>query len=96
MTNVILCSAAEDDFATSLCWYAERSAAAATIFDTEVEHALESIASSPQQYPMCDDRHRCFLMRRYPFQIIYRVIQGDVVVMAIAHSSRAPDFWSNR
>jgi hypothetical protein len=35
-------------------------------------------------------------MRRFPFQIIYRVPGEDVVIIAVAHTSRSPDYWSNR
>jgi hypothetical protein len=46
---------------------------------------------------MCDDRHRFYLLKRYPFQIIYRPISGDQwLIVAVAHSSRRPGYWSNR
>jgi hypothetical protein len=35
-------------------------------------------------------------MRRFPFQIIYRVPGEDVVIIAVAHTSRSPDYWPNR
>jgi len=96
MADVILCSAAEIDYTESLCWYAERSIDAANDFDVELGHALASIASDPQRYPKCDDRHQFFLMRRYPFRIIYRMARDHIVVIAIAHASRSPDYWKSR
>ncbi len=96
MAELILCSAAEVDYTESLCWYAERSIEAANDFDAELNIALDQIKSDPQRFPLCDDRHRFFLMRRFPFRIIYRGIHEDIVVIAIAHASRSPDFWANR
>jgi plasmid stabilization system protein ParE len=96
MGNLIICSAAEDDYTESLRWYAERSIEAANDFDTEFDRALGEITASPERFPRCDDRHRYFLMRRFPFQIIYRVPGEDVVIIAVAHTSRSPDYWSNR
>ena len=72
MAELTVCSAAEEEFSESLCWYAERSEQAAIEFDADVELALQTIATDPQRFPKCDDRHRFYLMRRFPFQIIYQ------------------------
>ena len=96
MANVIICSAAEVDYTESLTWYAANSIDAANDFDAEFGRSLELIAADPERYPLCDARHRYFLLRRFPFRIIYRMIGGDVFVIAVAHSSRSPDYWSDR
>jgi len=96
MAEVLVCSAAEADFAESLKWYADRSIAAANEFDAEVDRAVSEIAADPERFPLCDSRHRYFLLRRFPFRIIYRISRATVVVIAVAHGSRAPDFWANR
>ena len=96
MAELILCSAAEVDYTESLCWYAERSVNVANDFDAELHSALDQIQTAPERFPFCDARHRFFLMRRFPFRIIYRIIHGNIVVIAIAHASRSPDFWVNR
>lgn len=96
MANVIICSAAEVDYAESLKWYAERSIEAANDFDAEFDRAITQIAGAPERFPMCDSRHRYFLLRRFPFRIIYRSVASDVLVIAVAHGSRSPNYWANR
>jgi plasmid stabilization system protein ParE len=95
MDDLTVCSAAEAEFSASLCWYAERSEQAAIDFDADVGLALQAIATDPLRFPKCDDRHRFYLMRRFPFQIIYRVLNNDVTVIAFAHTSRQP-YWNDR
>ncbi len=87
MASLIVCSAAENDYTESLCWYAVRSATAAHDFDAEFSRALDEILSDPSRFPLCDLRQRYFLMRRFPFRIIYRMDGGDVIVIAVAHAS---------
>ena len=70
MTNVTVCSAAEVDYTESLCWYAEHSTDTANSFEQEFDEAILQIANAPDRYPKCDERHRFYLMRRFPFQII--------------------------
>lgn len=96
MANVIICSAAEVDYTQSLKWYAERSIEAADDFDAEFDRAVSQIAADPERFPMCDTRHRYFLLRRFPFRIIYRIIASGIVVIAVTHGSRSPDYWASR
>ena len=96
MTNVIVCSAAEVDYTESLKWYAERSIEAANDFDAEFDRAISKIASDPERFPKCDSCHRYFLLRRFPFRIIYRIVASEVVVIAVAHGSRSSDYWAER
>ena len=96
MADVAITSAAERDFTDSLCWYAERSQRAAEGFEAEFDRTLASIGADPQRFPHCDQRHRFCLMRRYPFQVIYREQADQVVIVAVAHAKREPGYWSNR
>ena len=96
MANVVVCSAAEIDYTESLTWYAKQSDVAANDFDMEFDRALSTISDDPKRFPMCDMRHRFFLLRRFPFRIIYRIVSDDIVVIAVAHSSRSQDYWSDR
>ena len=96
MADLLICSAAETEFAESLRWYAERNIEAAIDFDAEFDRAIGLIGEHPERYPRCDDRHRFFLMRRFPFQIIYRIQGETVVIIAVAHTARQPDYWTRR
>jgi plasmid stabilization system protein ParE len=96
MIDLFVCSAAEAEYADSLSWYAERSVSAAERFDAEFDQALQTIASDPERFPRCDQRHHYYLMRHFPFQIIYRQHQDHWVVVAVAHTAREPSYWSGR
>ncbi len=69
MNEVLILAAAEDEYTASLRWYAERSNSAAKNFEEEFVKAIEAISVDPDRYPRCDDRHRFYLLKRYPFQV---------------------------
>lgn len=96
MNSVQLCSAAETDFTEALRYYATRNPEVALQFDAEVDSALRRIAAGAEQFPAVDDGHRYLQLRRFPFLIIFRVIRDRITVIAVAHSSRSPDFWRGR
>jgi plasmid stabilization system protein ParE len=96
MIDLVICSAAEGEYAEALAWYAERSVQAAERFDADFDLALEKISSDPGRFPRCDERHHFYLMRHFPYQIIYRQHQDHLVVIAVAHTARKPRYWSGR
>jgi plasmid stabilization system protein ParE len=96
MIDILISAGAEKDYLEALCWYAERSQGAASGFEAEFQHALESIAADPDRFPSCDNQHRFFLMRRYPFQVIYREVSAGSIIVAVAHGKRRPGYWVER
>jgi plasmid stabilization system protein ParE len=97
MDEVLFAEAAEEEYTASLTWYAARYPRAAEEFEAEIGHALRAIAEHPERYPLCDDRHRFLLLKRYPYQIIYRnIAERKWLVVAVAYTSRQPRYWVSR
>jgi plasmid stabilization system protein ParE len=84
------------DFDASFDWYSERSATAAERFANAVDSALTRIASQPDLFAAIDARHRECLVRRFPFRIVYRVELERILIVAIAHAKRRPNYWRAR
>jgi plasmid stabilization system protein ParE len=87
---------ARRDFDESFDWYAERSKQAALRFVNAVDAALTVIAANPQRFAEIDNVHRECTVRRFPFRIIYRVVENRIIIVAIAHAKRRPGFWKQR
>jgi toxin ParE1/3/4 len=66
-------------------------------FDAEFDHALIEITQAPDRWAQGSYHTRRFLLRRFPYLVIYRV-QGPtmVQVLAVAHTSRNPNYWKGR
>jgi|SRR5579872_2325803 len=96
MANVSFLSLAEQDYQEALTWYQARNTQAAAGFEAAIEVAVQRICDTPEMSPLCDERHRYYVLRRYPYSIIYRLVSGDVLVVAVAHARRSPTFWQDR
>jgi plasmid stabilization system protein ParE len=77
-------------------WYRERNETAAARFRRELERAIELIAERPEAAPPYVANTRRFLLRRFPFFVVYRVINQRVQVVAVAHARRRPHYWLPR
>jgi len=96
MTKIEFHPEAELDLESARSWYRERSQIAARAFVTEVLRALKNIAVSPNAWPRTRANERRFVLKRFPYSIIYRTRENDVFVTAIAHQRRLPDYWHGR
>jgi plasmid stabilization system protein ParE len=77
-------------------WYRHRNTSAGQSFAAEFERAIDVIRSNPERGPHYLDQTRRFLLRRYPYHIVYRFTENSVQVIAVAHSRRRPGYWRSR
>ena len=77
-------------------WYAERSSSAATGFADEIDTAIAAIEQNPEAWPPHVHATRHYLLRRYPFSVVYRVEATRILVVAVAHGNRRPGYWKSR
>ena len=81
---------------SAIAWYRERNPSAALKFAAEVDRAVEMILASPQRWPRGEHQTRKFVLRRFPFAIIYREKTEAVQMLAVAHGHRRPGYWKQR
>jgi plasmid stabilization system protein ParE len=65
-------------------------------FLASVQDAINRIVLNPRLYPVVErDVHRC-LTKTFPFGVLFREHSDQVVIMAVMHLHREPDYWKNR
>ena len=87
---------AADEVEAAERWYRERNETAATRFRRELDRAVGLIAERPEAAPPYIGNTRRFLLRRFPFFVVYRVFSQRVQIVAVAHARRRPQYWIQR
>jgi plasmid stabilization system protein ParE len=88
---------AEAEAESAVDWYAERSKPAAEGFLDALEVAVQQIGDAPDRWARYLHGTRRYLMKRYPFIVIYREKSASIVeIVAIAHGHRRPGYWRDR
>jgi plasmid stabilization system protein ParE len=77
-------------------WYAERNLDAAIEFQIELENAGRTIQEHPNRWATYLFNTRRYLLKRYPFVIVYRVTDDRIEILAVAHGRRKPGYWKKR
>ena len=97
MAEVRIGEEAEAEYTEALAWYASRSARAADGFEAAFALAVDQIGRTPERFPECDEAgYRFAVLGRYPYSVIYQVTEDVALVVAVAHASRRPGYWTDR
>lgn len=87
---------AEAEMIEAAVYYESRQENLGKRFLASVQDAINSIMINPLLYPVVDlDVRRC-LTRVFPFGVLFRLSDDQIVVVAVMHLSRHPDYWKDR
>ena len=87
---------AEIELDQAIRWYAAQAPGLGNAFLIEVLSAADRIARFPEAWhPLAEGIRRCRLSR-LPYGLIYTIDNGDILVLAVAHLHRRPDYWRDR
>ncbi|MEO8233527.1 MAG: type II toxin-antitoxin system RelE/ParE family toxin [Ignavibacteriota bacterium] len=64
-------------------------------FIKEVDQYIEIIKLFPQSFPVYVVNTRKVVLNTFPYNIIYSIVEDEILIHAIAHQHRYPDYWQN-
>jgi len=67
-----------------------------TDFLDEVDRALRGAVEYPEASPLALGLTRKLVLKRFPYLVMYYLSGDRVVVSAVAHQRRRPDYWRDR
>lgn len=65
-------------------------------FGDEFERVIRLLLEHPELGARLDTSLRHFAFRRFPFSIVYAVVEDLIYIVAVAHGSREPEYWRPR
>ncbi len=82
-------------------WYEARRENLGLELVSAVREALRRVSESPKTWPVVRAvperlEVRRFLLRRFPYSVVFIELDQEIRIVAIAHTSREPGFWRTR
>ena len=94
--SVRLLESAQAELDDAIAWYASQAPGLGDAFLIETLKTLKLIEQYPKAWhPLTQQVRRCRL-RRFPYSVIYAQEGSDLLVLALAHQHRKPDYWRTR
>jgi toxin ParE1/3/4 len=87
---------AEAELIEAAQFYSRRVPGLGADFLDTVDAAIAEIQSAPQRWRIVERDVRKFLLPRFPFAILYRILPDHLRILAVKHHSRKPDYWRKR
>ncbi len=77
-------------------YYEEEAHGLGHDFLDEIEHTVSMLQKYPRSGRLVRNGIRRRLVRRFPFGILFGEESDEIVIVAVMHLKRRPDYWLNR
>lgn len=65
-------------------------------FLDEVLKTIQLINQFPQLWSSNTENTRKAVLRKFPFNLIYTILEDKIYIIAVAHQHREPEYWIDR
>lgn len=84
---------AERELREAVAYYDDQKSGLGDQFLDEVESAIERVLQFPYAHGLVGVEIRRIRTKRFPYSLIYKVYQNEIVFLAVMHGRRKPDSW---
>ena len=96
MGKVIYHPAARAELRDAAAYYEANRYGLGRKFLAAVDEAVAHICGHPQMGAVIHSPYRRFLVRKFPYGIIYRETGDTIYIVAVMHLRRKPAYWMSR
>lgn len=94
--EVVLTQEAENDVSEIFDWYESQRIGLGFDFLLQIDSGIRLIGYNPKLFSEQYKGVRRYLIRRFPYKLFYRMEKNRVVVLAVIHAVRDPDWTKKR
>ena len=87
---------AQEELLEAISYYSAITTELGMSFEEAVAIAVRSAVAHPERGAPRSKRTRRWLVQGFPYGVIYRVSKDELVVVAVAHERKQPEFWARR
>jgi len=94
--NIRLLEPAQAELDEAIAWYAKQAPGLDDAFLIETLKVIKLIEQFPAAWhPLTPQIRRCRL-KRFPYSVVYTQDVDDILILAVAHQHRKPNYWRAR
>ena len=93
--KVLFTEAARSESLMAFDYYHERSEQVASRFLQRLDAACEWLSKYPETGKPLSTRTRRYLMKTFPYLVVYRITEDAVWIVGVVHEKRDPMKWEH-
>jgi plasmid stabilization system protein ParE len=94
--KLIFLAIARDELAEIKRFYNRQQIGLGDAFQREAEAATQLILDRPLAWQIEIEPTRRFILNRFPYKMVYVVRADQIIMIAVMHQHRHPDYWVDR
>lgn len=96
MKNIHFLEPAEEEMLDAALFYESQAHNLGKDFLCIIETTLRDISKNPLRWAIVDYEVRRRLINRFPYAILYKLDNNQIIIVAIMHFHRRPNYWIER
>lgn len=93
---ISISEAAELDIREAFLWYEEQKDSLGLTFKKHISKTIQNIQSNPLKIQVRYNVTRVAYLRKFPFGVHFIVVENEIIVIAVFHTSQCPKKWIKR
>jgi plasmid stabilization system protein ParE len=85
-----------DEYERAALYYAGQDSELQLRFIESIEECIERILESPTSWRTIDKEVRRCIAHIFPYAVLYTIDDEFVLIVAVMHFSREPEYWKDR
>lgn len=89
-------SIAHIELVDAIRYFNEQSEGLGFEFANEVRNTIKRISLYPQAWTKLSEKTRRCRCNRFPYGIVYQLREDEILIIAVMHLHRKPEYWRKR
>ncbi len=81
---------AEEEYYSTFCYYENQELGLGDKFEKETELLIKKLRKNPYLFQRKYKHYREAIYKRFPYYIVYEIIESSVIIHSFFHTSRNP------
>ncbi|SFC45180.1 ParE toxin of type II toxin-antitoxin system, parDE [Marinospirillum celere] len=96
MPRILFTELARQESVDAEAFYELELSGLGKVFRAELKSAIQRIADYPEAWSCERGEIRKCLLHKFPFKVLYSIETDHLLIVALAHQHRNPDYWIDR
>jgi|SRR5690606_6878372 len=88
--------AALDELSEAIDWYSKIQPELGKDLALKFQEALIEIHAKPLLSQKLNEGFRKTNLQRFPYKLIFKIEEQEIIIIAVAHHKRKPSYWKKR
>jgi len=94
--NIKYLQIAREEFHDAIKYYETQQIDLGRKFQSDIRSSISRIKEFPNAYVVVKNNVRRCLLHKFNYSILYTVKENYILIIAISHQHREPDYWVDR